>query len=68
MEDGRVFESHVEYPKGDPENPATLKEILEKFHSLTEKVMEEEKRSRIIAEVERLEDMDNITGLADLLR
>jgi 2-methylcitrate dehydratase PrpD len=68
LNDGRVFESHVDYPKGDPENPTNLKEIIEKFHSLTEKHMEEEKRSRIIAEVERLEDMDNITGLADLLR
>jgi 2-methylcitrate dehydratase PrpD len=68
LNDGRVFESHVDYPKGDPENPTNLKEIIEKFHSLTEKYMEEEKRSRIIAEVERLEDMDNITGLADLLR
>jgi 2-methylcitrate dehydratase PrpD len=68
LKDGRVFESHVDYPKGDPENPATLKEIIEKFHSLTEKVMDEEKRHRIIAEVERLEDMDNITSLADLLR
>ena len=68
LNDGRVFEAHVDYPKGDPENPATLKEIIEKFHSLTEKVMVEEKRDRIIAEVERLEDMDNITSLADLLR
>ena len=68
MKDGRVYKSHVDYPKGDPENPATLPEIIEKFHSLTEKHVEEEKRVRIIAKTERLEDMDNITGLADLLR
>jgi 2-methylcitrate dehydratase PrpD len=68
MNDGTVFESHVDYPKGDPENPATLEEIKEKFHYLTEKYMEEEKRSEIIAEVERLEEVENIVSLADLLR
>jgi 2-methylcitrate dehydratase PrpD len=67
MNDGSVFESHVEYPKGDPENPATFTEIIDKFHLLTEKYMDEEKRNKIITKVEKLEDVDNITSLADLL-
>jgi 2-methylcitrate dehydratase PrpD len=68
MNDGRVFEAHVDYPKGDPENPATLPEIIDKFHLLTKKYMEEKKRNQIIAAVERLEDVDNIAALADLVR
>jgi len=68
MNDGSIFESHVDYPKGDPENPATLPEIKEKFHSLAGKYLEEEKRNEIITRVERLEEVDNIAGLADLLR
>ena len=68
MNDGRVFEAHVDYPKGDPENPATLPEIKEKFHLLTKKYMKEEKRNQIVATAEKLEDLDDITVLADLLR
>ena len=68
MNDGRVFEAHVDYPKGDPENPATLQEIIDKFHLLTEKYLEEEKRNHIIAGIEKLEDVDNIAVLADLVR
>ena len=68
LNDGRIFESHVDYPKGDPENPATLGEIKDKFHLLTEKYMEEEKRNQIIAKIEKLEDVDNIAVLGDLLR
>ena len=68
MNDDRVFEAHVDYPKGDPENPATLEEIKEKFHSLTEKYMDEDRSNEIIARVERLEEVGNIADLADLLR
>ena len=68
LNDGRVFESHVDYPKGDPENPAAFPEIIDKFHSLAGKYMEEEKRNQIIEKVERLEDIENITSLADMLR
>jgi 2-methylcitrate dehydratase PrpD len=68
MNDGRIFEAHVDYPKGDPENPATLQEIIDKFHLLTEKYLEEEKRNHIIAGIEKLEDVDNIAVLADLVR
>jgi 2-methylcitrate dehydratase PrpD len=68
MNDGRIFESHVDYPKGDPENPATLQEIKEKFHSLTSKYVEEEKRNQVITTIENLENVDNMSVLANILR
>ena len=68
LNDGRTFTAHVDYPKGDPENPATKEEILEKFHSLTEKFCDMAKRERIIEAVGRLETMKNIAELADLVR
>lgn len=32
--DGRVFTHEVDYPKGEPENPMTTSEVMEKFESL----------------------------------
>jgi 2-methylcitrate dehydratase PrpD len=68
LNDGRVFQAHVDFPKGDPENPATQEEILDKFHSLTEKFFDQKKREKIIATVDRLEKILNIVELADLVR
>ena len=68
LKDGRVFESHIDYPKGDPENPASLQEIITKFHSLADKYLDEETRNQIIGKVEKLDEVENIAILADLLR
>lgn len=68
LNDGRTFSAHVDYPKGDPENPTTADEIMEKFHSLTEKFIDKGKRQRIVETVARLEEIPNIADLADLLR
>ena len=68
MNDGRTFFAHVDYPKGDPENPATKQEILAKFHLLTEKFLNSGRRDRIIEAVDRLDTMANIAELADLVR
>ena len=37
--DGRTFEKQLDYPKGDPRNPLTDREIEEKFEALAEPVM-----------------------------
>jgi 2-methylcitrate dehydratase PrpD len=66
--DGRILQAHVDYPKGDPESPATREDILNKFHSLTEKYLNSERRKKIIDTVDRLEKVTNITQLADLVR
>jgi 2-methylcitrate dehydratase PrpD len=68
LNDGRTFESHVDYPKGDPENPATLQEVVDKFDMLTEKYFTKQKRSDIVEEIQKLEKTDNISKLGDLLR
>lgn len=68
LHDGRIFQAHVDFPKGDPENPATREEILNKFHLLTEKFFDQTTRERIIATVNRTEEVSNITELADLVR
>ena len=40
--DGREFTQQLDYPKGDPRNPLTDREIEEKFEALAEPVMSRE--------------------------
>jgi 2-methylcitrate dehydratase PrpD len=67
LNDGRVLQAHVDYPKGDPENPASDEEIIAKFNSLTEPYMERGKREKIVEAVMRLEKI-NLIELAELVR
>ncbi len=68
LNDGRTFTAHVDYPKGDPENPATREEIVSKFNLLTEKFLDKGTRERIIEKVSHLEEVKNLTEIADLVR
>ena len=68
LNDGSTVQAHVDYPKGDPENPATKTEIISKFHSLTERHLDKEKREKIIDTVNNLDELENIAELADLIR
>ncbi len=68
LKDGRIIQAHIDYPKGDPENPATKEEIVAKFHALTGKYLDKEKREKIIRTVDRLEQLKDIAELADLVR
>ena len=68
LNDGRILQAHVDYPKGDPENPATKTEIISKFHSLTGTYLDKEKREKIINTVNRLDELVNIAELVDLIR
>jgi 2-methylcitrate dehydratase PrpD len=65
---GKTYQAHVDFPKGDPENPATYEDIVTKFHFLTEKYFSSEKRKKIIDTVNQIEKVSNIAQLADLLR
>lgn len=68
LNDGRAVESHFDFPKGDPENPASMEDITNKFALLTEKVLDRHKRERIADEIDSLESMPDVSLLGDLLR
>ena len=68
LNDGQILQAHVDYPKGDPENPATKTEIISKFHSLTSAYLDEERREKIINTVNGLDELENIAELANLIR
>jgi 2-methylcitrate dehydratase PrpD len=68
LKDGRTIRTNVDFPKGDPENPATLDEIVNKFHLLTEKIYDKDRRSRIVDQILKIDRLDNISKMGDLLR
>jgi 2-methylcitrate dehydratase PrpD len=68
LNDGRKFESHVDYPRGDPENPVSYEEVVAKFDLLTGKLFDKKIRKKIIENLIGFEEIDDISQLADLLR
>ena len=68
MKDGSQKTAHVDYPKGDPENPVSLEDIVTKFDSLTGGFYNDERRKRIVDTILNLEDVLDISVLGDLIR
>lgn len=66
LNDGRTVTSHVDYPKGDPENPVEMEEIIRKFNFLTEKYFDQEKRNQIVQTIVSLEKINDISETAKL--
>ena len=62
-----TFTVTVEYPRGNPENPLSDAELAEKFLWLAVDAVGEEKSRELMDAVERLEQMDNVRELAELL-
>jgi len=68
LKDGTALTAHVDYPKGDPENPVSFDEIEVKFNQLTERYMDASKRNKIIESVKTIEQLNDISIIADLIR
>jgi 2-methylcitrate dehydratase len=66
--DNREFSKQLDYPKGDPRNPLTDKEVEEKFEALAGPVMTADARSKAIAAIWSLEKQTNVTELMQLFR
>jgi len=64
---GKEYSKYLEHPKGDPENPLTESELLEKFRLLASPVFKPDRVDQIIKEIYSLEKRDNITGLVKSL-
>jgi 2-methylcitrate dehydratase PrpD len=63
LTNGKQFEKHVRYPKGDPENPLTWQELSTKFQSLAMRVFPKTRCEEIISSVR---DMKPSTVLRDI--
>jgi len=53
--DGKRYFTKIEYCKGDPENPLSWDELIEKFHDLSHGLMSKNQRLKIIDQVRSLE-------------
>lgn len=66
--DGKEFAKQLDYPKGDPRNPLTDREIEEKFDALAAPLISDEARKRLKETVWGLENISSITDLMDSCR
>jgi 2-methylcitrate dehydratase len=66
--DRRELRHQLDYPKGDPRNPLTDKEVEEKFESLAAPVLTAGARRKAIDAIWALEKQSSVTELMQLLR
>ena len=64
---GQQYHTKIEFPKGDPENPLTWDELIQKFKSLISPVFPEERGAEIIRYVRWIESAKNLKDLSKLL-
>ena len=65
--DGERYFAKVEYCKGDPENPLSWEELIEKFHDLSGRFMTQERRLKIVDQVRGLEAIRDLEKWSHLL-
>ncbi|HEY56322.1 MAG TPA: MmgE/PrpD family protein [Dehalococcoidia bacterium] len=65
--DGKKFSTRVDYPRGDPENPLSWEEVIQKFEGLAAPVFSGEDRAEIISRVRSLETEPDLAALGSLL-
>jgi 2-methylcitrate dehydratase PrpD len=63
LTNGKHFEKHIRFPKGDPENPLTWQELSGKFHSLAARALPRTRCDQIINSVK---EMDSPADLRDI--
>lgn len=68
MKDGRTFQRRQDAATGSPEVPASREMIEEKFRANAGLVLPERRLREIIEMVDRLEELDSVSDLMDLLR
>ena len=68
MRDGRVLSRHVEYPKGEPENPFSDQDHIDKFRWMASHVgMNQTQQSELLQKLDRFEDLKKVSELTALL-
>lgn len=67
LRDGEKVKQVVEVPKGEPENPLTYKDLLEKFREFASIFLKYDQIKEVINHVNRLEKLSNIADLTKLL-
>lgn len=63
LKDGQRLEGANAYPKGDPENPLSERELITKFKSLTEEALSPSRADALIDRVMGLESLGDVNEL-----
>ena len=64
---GKVFTARTDAAKGDPQNPMSEQDFIEKFHSLTSQRMADKSRQAMVSMVLNLEKLDDLSKLMKLI-
>ncbi len=67
LRDGREECVRVDYPKGHPRNPMTVEDVRQKFVRLTKPYLTRDRIEKIVQEVLRLEDIEDVSTLLKTL-
>jgi 2-methylcitrate dehydratase PrpD len=68
MKDGRLLSQHVDYPKGEPGNPFSDQDHIDKFNGMASHVgMNQAQKSELLKRLDRFEELDNVSELTALL-
>lgn len=60
LADGQVISGQTEFPRGDPENPLSQEEIVEKFRSLAKPYLSPENVKKLTNRIFRLESVEDL--------
>jgi 2-methylcitrate dehydratase PrpD len=63
LTNGERYKGYCEYPKGDPENPLSEKELTEKFNKLCGDIISADEKERIIELALNLENLDDAAAI-----
>jgi 2-methylcitrate dehydratase PrpD len=66
--DGRTLTRRMLYPPGHPRNPLSPEELSEKYSYWSRLVLSDQQSDRLRETIERLENLDDVNTLGDLLR
>lgn len=64
--DGKTYTAEIMFPKGDPENPLSWDELIEKFLNLTHPLLPADRQHEIIACVRQAQQEEYLARLFDL--
>lgn len=68
VKNGKTFSYRVDYPKGDPENPMSDRELEEKFLDITEEPLGKGRSSILLERLWSIDEIENLRELSELLR
>ena len=67
LSSGKVVSKQVDYHKGHPKNPMSDKEVEEKFHKLTRKILDNNRARRILDATWNLEKAKDVSKVVSMM-